>query len=130
MTRRARVWLIVSVVFALVNVAGAVFAAASGEVIHASTHVALAFVGAAVALRIWRPWHDVAIPATLGTPRELDDRLSRLEQSVEDMAVSVERVGEGQRFIEHVVAEGGIGPAPRERAAAPVESERSDGRSG
>lgn len=36
---------------------------------------------------------------------ELHDRLTRIEQAVEAIAVEVERVAEGQRFVTRVMAE-------------------------
>ncbi len=38
-----------------------------------------------------------------------DARLTRLEQAVEAIAIEVERVGEGQRFLTRAVTERGLG---------------------
>ena len=46
MTRRYKVWSVVTALFTAVNVGGAAFAAAQGELLHAVVHVALALVGA------------------------------------------------------------------------------------
>ena len=56
----------------------------------------------AFARRIWRR------SATVVTsfPRELADRLSRMEQALEATAVEVERIGEGQRFLTKLFTEG------------------------
>ena len=51
--------------------------------------------------RIWR--RSAKVVMTL--PAELMERLQRLEESVESVAVEVERVGEGQRFMTRVLAE-------------------------
>ena len=48
-------------------------------------------------------------------PPGLDDRLARMEQALDAIAVEVERVSEGQRFTTRLLAEGspnGVQPAP------------------
>ena len=40
----------------------------------------------------------------------LDERLARMESALEAVAVEVERIGEGQRFVSKLLAEA---PAPR-----------------
>jgi hypothetical protein len=37
--------------------------------------------------------------------RAIDDRLTRMEQSIEAIAIEMERVGEGQRFVTKLLAE-------------------------
>jgi hypothetical protein len=93
MTRRAKVWLVVAVLFTVVNAGAAVLAASWGEPRHAGVHVALALLGAWLAWQL-APRRDA--PARSG---ELDDRLTHLEQSVDAVAVEIERIGEGQRFL-------------------------------
>lgn len=107
MTRRAKGWLIASGIFAVVNLAGAVMAAVQLEAMHAATHVAFALLGAFVARQILdaREAAPVATVASLASPTEFDDRLTQLEQSLEGLATGVERVGEGQRFINHMFVE-------------------------
>jgi septation ring formation regulator EzrA len=73
----------------------------------------------AAARRIWR--RGTAALASL--PRELMDRLdqldqsvNRLDQSVDSIAVEVERIGEGQRFVTRLMSERSAAPAlPLER---------------
>ena len=72
----------------------------------------------ALARRIWRR----SAAAVTSFPREIAERLSRMEQAVEATAVEVERIGEGQRFLTRLFTEGegarviGSGPAqPLER---------------
>jgi hypothetical protein len=60
--------------------------------------------------RIWRR----SAAAVTAFPQELADRLNRLEHSTDAIAVEVERIGEGQRFMTRVVTENG---APRPLAA-------------
>ena len=40
-----------------------------------------------------------------GAPRESDDRLARIEQAVDAMAIEVERISEGQRFTTKLLAD-------------------------
>ena len=117
MIRRSKVWLAVGVVFFFVNFAGGIFAAAQGEVLHAGVHFALLLLGAYYARRIWRRWGL----ATSAGSREFTDSLTHLEQAVEAVAIEVERIGEGQRFITRLFTEKGTPRAPGEGAAEPIE---------
>jgi hypothetical protein len=78
----------------------------------------------AYARRIWRRGAQVVA----GLPKELAERFTRLEQAVDAIAVEVERIGEGQRFVTRVFSEEralGAGAAQpietpaRERAEVP-----------
>jgi hypothetical protein len=55
----------------------------------------------AAARRLWRK--AARVVATI--PEELSERLTRIEQAVDAIAVEVERVGEGQRFVNQVFTE-------------------------
>ena len=111
MTRRTRiVWTAVAAVFTAVNFVGAVFAAVAQEPIHAGAHVLLGVVGLYLT---WRasPWRIVDRTWQLGYADGADllpgqiDRLSQLEQSVDAVAIEVERIGESQRFMTKVLTE-------------------------
>ena len=52
MSRRSRIWLVVAVLFSLLNLAGATYAAMQHELLHACTHGVLMLVGALVVRRI------------------------------------------------------------------------------
>jgi len=56
----------------------------------------------ALARRIWRR----GATAVAAFPRDLADRLSRMEQALEATALEVERIGEGQRFLTRLFTEG------------------------
>lgn len=77
-------------------------------------------IAVAFARRIWR--RSAAVVTSL--PREIGERLGRLEQAVEATALEVERIGEGQRFLTRLFTEGesaralGTGGQPPERAPA------------
>ncbi len=57
---------------------------------------------AAVTRRLWRVGPRKAAATPLALP---DDRLQRLEQMVESVAIEVERIGESQRFQSKLMAE-------------------------
>ena len=57
----------------------------------------------AFARRIWRRTTTAA--ATI--PAELMERIARIETAVDSVAIEVERIGEGQRFVSRLYAEGG-----------------------
>ncbi|HEX6537003.1 MAG TPA: hypothetical protein VF041_20625 [Gemmatimonadaceae bacterium] len=126
MTRRAKIWLVAGLgLFVGINFAGAIVAAVQGEPLHASAHVALLLLGVFVvwlltapsaAGRFWRRREPVPSPLH----RELSDRLSNLEQSVDAVAIEVERIGEGQRFLSRLFSENGPPRASGEGDAAPI----------
>jgi hypothetical protein len=58
-------------------------------------------ISIAFARRIWRR----GAAAVTALPQEMMDRLTRLDQAVDAIAVEVERIGEGQRFVTRVLAE-------------------------
>jgi prefoldin subunit 5 len=76
----------------------------------------------AMARRIWR--RGVATITSL--PAELMERLTRLEQGVDAIAVEVERIGEGQRYMARLAADDGL-RALGAGAAEPVEVKAREG---
>jgi hypothetical protein len=75
----------------------------------------------AYARRLWRRG-AIAVSAI---PQELMERLTRLDHAVDSIAVEVERIGEGQRFVTRVLAERPVEPiAIPQRASQPVAGER------
>jgi len=64
----------------------------------------------AFARRIWKRGSSVVA----AFPKEIGERLGRLEQSAEATAIEIERIGEGQRFLTKLFTEG---PAARALAA-------------
>jgi hypothetical protein len=59
-------------------------------------------------------------------PRELAGRLARLEQALDAVAVEVERIGEGQRFLTRLLTETGSPRAPGGGAAEPTETKAGE----
>ena len=76
----------------------------------------------AMARRIWR--RGVATITSL--PAELTERLTRLEQGMDAVAVEVERIGEGQRYMARLFGEDGSLRAIGAGAAEPVELKARD----
>jgi hypothetical protein len=77
-------------------------------------------IALAQARRLWRK----PTATTTEMPAELTDRLNRLEQAVDAVAVELERVGEGQRYVTRVFTEGGR--ALGSPAAEPIEVRQRD----
>ena len=71
----------------------------------------------AMARRIWKR----SSQAIVAFPQELADRLNRLDQSMDSIAIEVERIGEGQRFVTRVMTENGSLRAVGAGAAQPLE---------
>ena len=108
MKRRFTVGLVLAVLFTLTNIGGGVYAGLMGEVRHAGLHFVLALAGAYVTWLVVarRRAADGASPlATAAGSPELSSRLTNLEQSLDAIAVEVERVGEGQRFMTRLFTE-------------------------
>jgi hypothetical protein len=80
----------------------------------------------AYARRIWR--RGAAVVSAI--PQEIYDRFNRLDQAVDSVAIEVERIGEGQRFMTRTFAEQrGLGAGPAEHIEA-AERERERQRRG
>ena len=71
----------------------------------------------ALARRIWRR----SSAAVASFPREIGERLLRMEQALEATSVEVERIGEGQRFLTRLFTEGEGARAIGAGAAQPIE---------
>jgi hypothetical protein len=78
----------------------------------------------ALARRIWR--RSAAVVTSF--PKELSDRLLRLEHVAEATSLEVERIGEGQRFLTKLFTEGEGARALGAGAARPVETRSQQAR--
>ena len=65
----------------------------------------------AYARRIWRR----GAAAVAAIPQDIYDRFNRLDQAVDSIAIEVERIGEGQRFLTRLQSERGLGAGAAER---------------
>jgi hypothetical protein len=93
-TQRSTFWLSTWTLFTLANAAGMGWAIARSEAGHAALHAGLMIVGAFAA------WF-VDARASRGSAKFLppaDERLTQLQQSVDAVALEVERLGEAQRY--------------------------------
>ncbi|HET9454229.1 MAG TPA: hypothetical protein VFO66_08105 [Gemmatimonadaceae bacterium] len=73
----------------------------------------------AYARRLWR--RGAAVVSAI--PQEVYDRFTRVEQSIDSVAVEVERIGEGQRYLTRLLSDKAIGAG----AAQPVETKVKEG---
>lgn len=104
-----RAWIAVAWLLSLVNVVAVWFAARPGEAWHATVHGLLAVLFGLGAQRLWlrkKPGTD----AHVVTWQELEPRLAKLDphqvaQALDAIAVEVERIGEGQRYLTKLLAE-------------------------
>ena len=119
MSLRSMAWRAVAALFLALNLGGAVYAIARGEILHAGIHVGLLLLVGAYLMRQLAPRRADAISAS---SREFVDRLASLEQSVDAVAIEVERMGEGQRFITRVFAEPGT---PRATEPVGIEAQQA-----
>ena len=99
MTRRSK-WLVAGWIFTLINFGGAGVALASGELLHTAAHVVLTVLGAYFVWRLASQTRHQELGAG-----QTDQRLERLQQSVDAVALEVERMGEAQRYIAKLAVE-------------------------
>jgi hypothetical protein len=103
------------------NVFGSVNSAALPVLSVVFTIFVLGPLAIGVAKSMWRRAGRASPPAALVT--ETAQRLERLEQSVDAIALEIERVSEGQRFVTKLLSEGQSAlPSSAQRAATPVRS--------
>lgn len=110
MIKRSKLWQWLAGAYAFINVAGLIYAARMDEEMHAMLHLFLLLLGAAGYIG-WRL-------ARRGTPQEdhlpraqlAEQRIEYLQQSIDAMALELERVGEAQRFSDKLRVERGETP--------------------
>ena len=100
MGRRTGLWQIVAAVFTVVNLVGLGMAMAAREQMHSGIHVALSVLGAYAMWRLSGRRSEGSTYAEIG-----GTRLEQLQQSVDAVALEVERIGEAQRFSAKLQAE-------------------------
>lgn len=125
MAGRARFWRAAAAIFTLVNVAGAIYAAVNGEIMHATVHAGLI----AGTYAIWQATRKRSESRELSNQPPFDEELSRLQYSLDAIALEVERIGEGQRFI-NKLQHGGLDDSKTQVGRVPAvlpEEESEDG---
>lgn len=100
MNTRSTLWRLAGVAFLAINLGGGIWAATTGEWSHAAVHIGL-LIGAYVA---W-PFAARAIEPDPSESAAGDQRVEYLQQSVDAIALEVERLGEAQRYAERLKAE-------------------------
>jgi len=99
-TRRGLWGRVAAVVFGVGNAASVVYHIAIGEMGPAVIHAGLA-VGTVV---FWQSvFNRTSEPENAVGPQQIDSQLDHLQQSVDAIAIEVERLGEGQRFARKIL---------------------------
>lgn len=98
---RNTVWRIVAALFVAINVGGGVWALAQGERMHCAAHAVLALAGV-----VWFTWLSAKQRRdALANPTTTHSQLDQLQQSVDAVAIEIERIGEAQRYETKLRAE-------------------------
>jgi predicted membrane metal-binding protein len=110
MIKRSTLWRLAAGAYVFINVAGLLYAWGMDEEMHAMSHLFLLLLGIAgyVGWRLARrgaPQQDHLPRAELA-----EQRIEYLQQSVDAMALELERVGEAQRFSDKLRVERGETP--------------------
>jgi hypothetical protein len=71
----------------------------------------------AFARRIWKK----SVQTIISIPQDIYDRFARLDQAIDAVAIEVERIGEGQRFLTKLQSERALGAG----AAEPISEQRA-----
>jgi len=107
MVQRSKLWKVAAVIFTLLNVGGVVYGVANADPAHAVGHIALQLVGFVV----WRMTRRLREEESTPAAKAIDEqRIEYLQQSVDAIALEVERIGEKQRFMDKLRVEGGQTP--------------------
>ena len=115
MTRRSKLWRWAAGAYMFINLAGLGYAAGMDEEMHALAHLFLVLLGVAgyVGWRLARrgaPQDDSLPRAELA-----EQRIEYLQQSIDAMALELERVGEAQRFSDKLRIERGEAPLKKDQ---------------
>jgi hypothetical protein len=106
MTRRSKIWLWAAGLYAVINVGGLFYAWAMDEEMHAMLHLFLILLGVAGYVG-WRLARRGAPEDSLPSAQLPEERIAYLQQSIDAMALELERVGEAQRFADKLRIEQG-----------------------
>jgi hypothetical protein len=111
MTRRSKLWQWAAGIYVFINFGGLILAGAQGEEMHAMLHLFLLLLGLAGYLG----WRLARRAPREDQPRAdlAEARVEYLQQSVDAMALELERIGEKQRFSDKLRVERGENPPPK-----------------
>jgi hypothetical protein len=125
MTRRSKIWWWAAGLYGFINVAGLAYAAAEREEMHAMLHLFLLILGFAGYVGWWlaRRGAPQDLPQDLSQSQLPEARIAYLQQSIDAMALELERVGEAQRFNEKLRGER-AGNAPANAEIPPSKKEQ------
>ncbi len=80
------------------------------------------FIGVPLAIayarRIWKK----GVTTVAAIPQDIYERFNRIDQAIDSVAVEVERIGEGQRYVTKLVNDRAIGAGPAEPVDAQARS--------
>lgn len=115
MIGRSKLWRWAAGLYAFINLGGLAYAGAADEEMHAMLHLFLLLLGLAgyVGWRLARrgaPQEDHLPRAELA-----EQRIEYLQQSIDAMALELERVGEAQRFGDKLRVERGETPPKKDQ---------------
>jgi hypothetical protein len=104
-----RAWIAVAWLLSLANLGGVWFAARPAEPWHATIHALLAVLFGVGAQHLAARRNPTTV-ADVMTRQEIEARLARLDpqqvaQALDAIAVEVERIGEGQRYVTKLLTE-------------------------
>jgi hypothetical protein len=97
-----RAWIPIAWLLSLGNLGAVWFAAQPAEPWHATIHALLAILFGLGAQRLMARQRGLLVGAE---PVLSDDRTKRLELAIDAIAVELERIGEGQRFVTKLLSE-------------------------
>lgn len=113
MTGRSKLWWWAAGIYFFINAGGAIWAAGEREEMHMMLHVILLLPGLAAYLG-WKLARRGA-PQNAADPRLAEERIAYLQQSVDAMALELERVGEAQRFSDKLRVQRGEAPLNKDQ---------------
>lgn len=109
MTRRSKIWRWAAGLYAFINVAGLFYAWRMDEEMHAMLHLFLILLGVAGYVG-WRLARRGAPEDQVAQGQLPEQRIEYLQQSIDAMALELERIGEAQRFSDKLRVEKGEAP--------------------
>src|SRR5215210_2229771 len=116
MIKRSRLWRLLAWGYAFINVGGLIYAARMGEEMHGMLHLFLLLVGVAGYIGWKLARRGVAQADHLPRAQLAEQRIEYLQQSIDAMALELERVGEAQRFSDRLrVGRGETPPLKKEQ---------------